>query len=973
MKHIFLFGVFTVFAWFVSAQQAPKELQLKIAGKKNLKAIMYEVEKYYKNQEATKPLMLKGDKETDFESDLLHWKRWEYFNQTRLRSNGDLEDVVAKTYTAWERTNSNNRNIISQESGTNALWNFIGPFDLLYQGGLYRGHGKIDRVVFHPTDPFTFYACSNNGGVWRTQDAGLTWTNITFYFPIQSASGLAINPTNPNNLYVITGDGKGGGAVAQNSCGIWVTYDGGFNWRKTSFNNNAQSRIFAGYKIMMMPGSPNILFAATRSGLYRTLDAGNTWSLVLNGPLLTDNSTPIYDVEFDPANPARVYASGFGRFYMSIDNGATFPAVQQTGLALNRIEIGVSAANANYVYLFGGPYGALNSNTFGGIFRSSSKGAAGSFSVRANTPNVLCWNTNGFFANASDGDQSNYDLCIAVSPTNAEAITTGGKIVWGSVNGGTNMVNRTVFNEDSGMVKYIHPDIQDVAYNPLNGHLFACTDGGIYRSTDNGVSWGNLSNGIHAATFYHMSAAPFDVNRVLGGTQDNGVKYKSGAGDFAHITGADGFDCSFGPSAASSIYTTVNSSIVKFDINGSSQAVSSPANLSFFPVIAADPVTNNIVYVAGGAAGVLRSADGGANWMQVLNQNIQQSICISANNASRVYVTSLNSIFRTDNSGANWTGNLAGNAGFINNGQITDINACPTNSNFVYATLGGYAAGQKVFYSGNAGATWINISGTLPANVKVNCVVVDQGNNAYIGTDMGVYYQAVSSNDWTPFYNDLPRVPVTDLAITQAASRIRASTYGHGIWETTLFTPCDANLNLTGTVAGNKFYQVYNQVTSNAIIGGGSVTNVITKAGAEIILSDGFTVQETNVYSGILGACEAGPVPQRAGKSADVPAMVPAYVAPENKQTLYPYGTIAIQNFKKSTSITIDALVPGNFTLIISDQKVSHEFLKRDLRLTAAQNLELPVADLNLGKGNYLVQLYYNAELAHTQELIVAK
>ena len=84
----------------------------------------------------------------------------------------------------------------------------------------------------------------------------------------------AINPANTNNLFVITGDNKGGNGISQNSCGIWVTYDGGGNWVKTNFNSNPQSPIYNGYKIIIMPDFTNVLFAATQSGLYRSTDGG---------------------------------------------------------------------------------------------------------------------------------------------------------------------------------------------------------------------------------------------------------------------------------------------------------------------------------------------------------------------------------------------------------------------------------------------------------------------------------------------------------------------------------------------------------------------------------------------------------------------------------------------------------------------------------------------------------------------------
>ncbi|MEO7313245.1 MAG: hypothetical protein ABIX01_22860 [Chitinophagaceae bacterium] len=988
-----------------SAQPTPPELQRKIAGKKNLALIMKEVEGFYKNEEVEKEkegrkngLKNKGPEganEEAFESGLLHWKRWEYFNKTRLQPNGDLEDISAKTYAAWQKVvakygdETKPAGTNSLTSGSNAVWNFIGPFNLQFQGGLYRGLCRVDKIVFHPTNANIIYAGTNNGGLWRTLDGGSTWASMNFYFPIQSASGIAVNPSNPDNIFVLTGDGNGGGAIGQNSAGIWVTNDGGGNWFKTSFNSNPQSKIFNGYKLVMMPTLNYILFAATGNGLYRSTNSGSTWTLVISGQGLTDGTSPVYDVEFDPAQPGRVYASDFNRFYVSENYGASFPLSESTSLpGKTRIEIGVSPANPNYVYLLCGAFGAVGTNTFGGIYRSTSGGISGSFNLRASTPNILCWATNGT-RYPNDNDQSSYDLAIDVSKSNAEVVVSGGKNIWRSTTGGTALQNLTVFNEDSGIAKFIHPDVHEIAYNPLNGWLYAGTDGGIYRSTNDGVNWTNITNGIHTTTFYHMAAAPFDVNRVLGGAQDNGVKYKSNSGDFTHITGADGFDCAFGPSTASSIYSTVNSSVAKFDINGASQnTVSTPANCAFFPTIAADPVTNNTVYLAGGPnsrldnngnvqplCGVQKSTNGGSTWTQVLPQYIQQSICTCPNNSNRVYAAGTASIFRTDNGGTTWSGNLAANAGFINNGQITDVNVCSGNSDIVYATLGGYTAGQKVMYSTNAGASWFSISGTLPAEVKVNCVVADQNNNAYIGTDMGVYYQAATSSDWTPYYNELPRVPITDLAINQGASRIRASTYGHGIWETSLFTTCDVNLTLPSTIAGNKFYQASNFISAsgNTTIVGGNTTVVNARAGGEVYMGPDFTVYEGNVFNATLGACGSSPVPGPVSiRASDIPPVFLSQADRGNDSTLYQYGFITIDPpVGEIATVHLNAVKTGEFLIIVSDKSGSEDLLRISETLAAGAVISKTLALASFAKGKYYVQLYFNGKLAHVQELLV--
>ncbi|MEO7264332.1 MAG: hypothetical protein ABIW38_05435, partial [Ferruginibacter sp.] len=465
MKKIFLVVLTMLFVGMqLYAQQVPASLKKKIEGKKNLKAIMKDVEAYYEKEEKEKGIKsgkLKGgtsEGAEEFESGLLHWKRWEYYNQTRLKPNGDLEDVAAKTEAAWKKATLKYETN-APLSGTDATWTFLGPATMNYQGGFYRGLSRCDRIVFHPTNANIFYVCTNNGGLWRTTDGGLNWSSLSFNFPIQSASGVVINPNNDNNIFVLTGDSKWGNGVGQNSCGLWITYDGGNNWYKSNFVSNSFNNNDAGTKLMMMPGNASILFACTSSGLYRSTDGGINWAVVIS-------SGPIYDIEFDPSNSNRVYVSRNGAVWVSTDGGITFPLAQRSNIAgAQRIEIGVSPANNNYVYLLCGPFGGgPGTNTFGGIYRSSTKGAAGSFALRTNMPNILCTTTNGVVANP-DGDQSGYDLAIDISKTNAEVLVTGGKTVWGSSDGGTTMTFRTPYNEGGTPVtppaNYIHPDIQD--------------------------------------------------------------------------------------------------------------------------------------------------------------------------------------------------------------------------------------------------------------------------------------------------------------------------------------------------------------------------------------------------------------------------------------------------------------------------------------------------------------------------------
>jgi hypothetical protein len=168
--------------------------------------------------------------------------------------------------------------------------------------------------------------------------------------------------------------------------------------------------------------------------------------------------------------------------------------------------------------------------------------------------------------------------------------------------------------------------------------------------------------------------------------------------------------------------------------------------------------------------------------------------------------------------------------------------------------LGGFSAGQKVFRSFDAGNSWSNISGSLP-NVPVNAIQMDGSGNVYIGTDIGVFYRGSGMNDWVPFWNNMPRVPVSDLVYYTANNFIRAATFGRGVWQSSTFTNCISTINISSNLTGNRYFEASTNINASSIIYGAANTTVSFKAGDHIELREGFTVGAGNKFRAYLRPC----------------------------------------------------------------------------------------------------------------------
>lgn len=955
---------------YAQPRQIDSALAGQLANKTKLEDIMNTVLSYY---QSTAPQLMNADATAEAQkgNPVTKWARWALMNANRLDEQGNITDYAVRNfYAAMEANKAGLHQVPIEQNSNVGSWTFIGPTNTAYGTSPqnFRGLGRVDRIAFHPTDANTIYIGTPAGGLWRTTDNGTNWTNLTRYLPSPGISGIVVNSDNPNIIYILTGDGDsnlGGGLVnlmgyVRRSVGVLRSDDGGTTWRQTSElpNSNANT---VGYKLVQNPTNANILIAATNDGLYRTTNGGTSWTRVRTGRF--------WDVAFRHNSNTTVYATGDGadRFIRSTNGGETwgnainYDPANTAPVNTGRGQIGVGVSATAVVYVLWG--GVTGEGSFRGLYRSGDAGVT--FARQTTTPNVLGNDDDG----QDDGDQSAYDMAMAVRPTNSAHITVAGTTLWGSTNSGTTMVKRTSFRE-SGTFAYIHPDVHDVRYHPTSGWLYAATDGGMYRSNDNGVTWTDISPGINTTQFYRGSGFDADANVFIGGTQDNGVLYRpNNTNTFRFVLCCDGFDAKLRPNDATQGYTSMNDNLFRLNnLNGGGTGIRPTVNRKWFHNIATHPTNGAILYV--GADSFHRSTNGGTNYVAQVAVNMGWYLTSCPSNTDRLYGAGGNSpwagtgnIRRSDNRGDTWT-NINGTTFAPTNLKVTCIGVRPNNSAHVWATLGGFNATNKVFRTTDGGAnppTWTNMTGSLP-NVPVNCVVVDANNNAYIGTDIGVYYRGSNMNDWVPFFNFLPRVPVTSLILNEDAGTIRAVTFGRGVWQSAMYSTCPAILSV-GSIFGYKVYEAGTELNINGTVSGGAITEAYAKSGNRINLLPGFAALSNNeIFRAYIAPCGNGiPTP---GSAGDTPETVPRPTLTTN----FPFGSILATPTKAQRSITIQVPEAAIYSLHILSETDTPVGILMDKHTLQPGEHTIPIAVASFS-GAFKVVLLQGDVVADIKEL----
>jgi PKD repeat protein len=692
-------------------------------------------------------------------------QRWWWATQPRTDASGDMKMNGAKRsyleYQKWlNETKQPGKNQSNAAiTATTANWSALGPFG----SATNTGAGRLQCIRFHPAGTGTVYVGAAAGGLWKSTNGGTSWTTTTDQIASLGVSDIAINPSNNNIMYIATGDfdsaptGFSGGD--SKSIGVLKSTDGGATWNATGLSWTTSQSVFIS-RLLINPLNPIELFAFTSGGIYRTTNSAANWTLVAAGYFK--------DGEYKPTDTTTIYAANTNNVIRSTDGGATWNSTGYNATGISQIRMAVTAANPNVVYVVG----TSGTNAFGNLQRSTNSGVA--FSVMSTTPNVL------------GGTQAWYDLSIAASPTSSNEVCVGGIDLWLSTNGGTTWAQKT-FGYGGG--PYCHPDQHDAIYQ--NGTtIWIANDGGVDRSTNNGSTWSNVNGNMNVGEPYFIGVSATSATRIVAGLQDNGSIVWNGTTWFLG-KGGDGMEPFVDWSNPNILVASSQNGGHARSTNGGStynNIVSGlTGNANWIAPICQDPNTANTYYA--GRQHVFKSTNAGASWAQLGTLPGSGDVMLinpAPSNPNVIYAARTTAIYKTTDGGASWsaiTGTLPVTS------RITDIDVDNTNANNVYVTLAGYVANTKVFFSNNGGVSWTNISAGLP-NLPANSIVYRKNSPGviYVGMDFGVYYKETSMPAFIPYNTGLPNVWVNDMEIFYPTGKLRAATFGRGIWETNLYS-----------------------------------------------------------------------------------------------------------------------------------------------------------------------------------------
>lgn len=675
----------------------------------------------------------------------------------------------------------------------------------------------IDAVVDNPN---TIYLGAASGGVWRTDNAGGSWTPLFDDQPILNIGSVAIQQSNPAVVWVGTGEGNPRNSLNLGE-GIYKTQDGGKTWKRMGLEKTRNI-----HRLLIDPTNPNVVYAGaignpyaehSERGVFKTTDGGETWQKVL----YTNDTSGVGDMIMDPKNPNKIFAAmwqhrrtpwsmnsggpGSG-LYMTVDGGKNWKKLGKAeGLPdgnYGRIGLAISRSNPNRVY-------ALVEATRNGLYRSDDGGYK--WELVNSDPQ---WVTNRPF----------YFQEIAVDPENENRLWLIYQMISASEDGGKTF--RVVIPYNG-----IHPDHHAFWIHPNNGNfIIDGNDGGIGITRDRGRTW-QFDEKIPVGQFYHINVDNQMPYNVMGGMQDNGTWWgpaytwmNGGIKNYywESLWGGDGFDAMPDPDDPNWVYAmSQGGSVGKYNVKTGERWFIRPApadtatrlRFNWNAAIAQDPSNNNTIYF--GSQHLHKSTDKGATWQVIspdlttndsvkIDQRYNGGLSIDITGAEN-YCTIITIAPSSKESGTVWVGTDDGNVQLTRDGGktwtnfrgkipglpvgawIPQIQASRYNAGEAFVVANDYRRGDMkpyIFRTTDYGKTWTRILDEKKVNGYALCVVQDptEPNLIFAGTEQGLWVSLDNGASWQQWTNGYPSVSTYDMVIQEREADLVIATFGRSLW-----------------------------------------------------------------------------------------------------------------------------------------------------------------------------------------------
>lgn len=667
-------------------------------------------------------------------------------------------------------------------------WYPIGPSvvrdgQVFGPGGLYTTapiSGRVTHIAIDPHDLQTVYAATAQGGLWKSVNGGLDWDPKTDFTVSLACGSVTVDPSVTDaagrSTRILVGTGEPNNSDSYYGAGVLLSTDGGDSWVSRGTPTFARTAFST---IAVDPANNQHLIAATDQGVYESSDEGVNW--VLQDAGKSDDLV----VDWANAGGAEVYVGRRGTgIRRRVGPGAWTTLGGGLPPAPGRVALAMAPGDPNTLWAAvpgtPDPTTSVSTVTF---YRTTDGGTT--------------WTPAAATVAAK---QVEYNLTLAVHPSDTATLLFGEVHLWRTTNGGVSWTDVSVGSPG------IHADQHALTFSPTDGSkVYAGNDGGAWYSSNGGVSWTHRNKDL--ATLQYFGAADHASYEavMLGGTQDNGAQRYLGHPAWQHSAPGDGAFCAISRTGDThQWYETRWYSFPCFRSDSSGAPEGSwlqkqsgiTTNSSwFYPPFAMDPNDSSVLYV--GYDMLFRSADRAENWTAITGvlsggSNVT-AIAIAPSNSGIVYVGLRNGrVFRIAGSGTAWTA-VDVSAAPLPAGQISDIAVHPSDPNTVYLTTSDLIfsegsesfAADHVYRTTNGGTSWASVSAGLSQANPANTIVIDPANpqTIFIGCDVGIFRSVNGGTSWVAWDQGLPNCSVQDLQFFSPQRLLRAATHGRSIWE----------------------------------------------------------------------------------------------------------------------------------------------------------------------------------------------